>query len=134
MENLRKKIYPERNRRIGLLGLAANPPHDGHLEAARLVLEKKLVDMVWLGPCYRHSFDKSLVSPEHRWEMTLLMESEGIYVTNIEFRLKGKSYTIETVKALKEEYPGCDFFGYWVPISSNPGTIKNGKTGKNWLL
>lgn len=121
MENLRKKI--------GLLGLAANPPHNGHLEVARLVLKKKLVDLMWLVPCYRHSFDKFLVSPEDRWKMTLLMESKEIQVTNIEFRLKGISYTIKTVKALKEEYPNCDFF--WIVGSD---IVKSGsyKKWKDW--
>lgn len=121
MEKLKK--------RIGLLGLSANPPHNGHLEAARLVLKSKLADVVWFVPCYEHPFDKSLIPFEHRWKMTLLMESIGIQATNIEFRLKGVSYTVNTVKALKKEYPQCDFF--WI-VGSDIVKKKSYKKWKGW--
>ena len=116
-------------KKIGLLGLAANPPHNGHLETAKLILKKKLVDAVWLGPCYSHPFNKSLIPFKHRYEMALLMGSKEIQATNVEFRLKGKSYTIKTVKALQGEYPRCDFS--WIVGSD---IVKSGsyKKWKGW--
>ncbi len=121
MENLKK--------RIGLLGFSANPPHNEHLEIANIILKKKLADAVWLVPCYHHSLSKPLILPEHRWKMALLLESKDIQATNIEFRLKGKSFTVETVKALKREYPCCDFF--WIVGSD---IVKTGsyKRWKDW--
>lgn len=116
-------------KRIGLLGLSANPPHNGHLEAVQLILKKKLVDVVWLVPCYNHPFDKTLIFSKHRWKMSLLMENEKIKVSDMEFRLKGISYTIKTVKALKEEYPDCDFL--WI-VGSDIVKNKNYKKWKDW--
>jgi len=117
------------SKKVGLLGLSANPPHNGHLEIAELLLRKKLVDAVWLVPCYKHPFDKSLISFEHRWKMALLMENKKIQASNIEFRLKGKSYTVKTVRALKKEYPRCDFF--WI-LGSDIVKKKSYKKWKNW--
>lgn len=121
MENFKK--------RIGLLGFSSNPPHNGHLEIAKLILKKKLADAIWLVPCYRHSLSKPLISPEHRWKMALLLEDKDIQATNVEFRLKGRSYTIETVRALEKEYPCYDFF--WVVGSD---IVKTGsyKRWKDW--
>ena len=129
MENLKKKIRSERSRRIGLLGLAANPPHNWHLQVAKLILRKKLVDAVWLVPCYSHPFNKPLAPFKHRYAMALLMGNKEIQATNVEFRLKGRSYTIETVKALQKEYPCCDFF--WIVGSD---IVKSGsyKKWKEW--
>lgn len=118
-----------RKKMIGLLGLSANPPHNGHLGVARLVLKNKLADAVWLVPCYSHPFDKSLIAFEHRWKMALLMESKEMQVTNIEFRLKGKSYTIKTVEALKKEYPCHDFF--WI-VGSDIVKKKSYKKWRDW--
>lgn len=116
-------------RKVGLLGFSANPPHVGHLEAARLILKRKLADAVWFVPCYRHSLNKELASAQHRWKMALLLEDKEIQASNIEFRLKGKSYTIETVRALQKEYPCCEFF--WIVGSD---IVKSGsyKRWRNW--
>ena len=129
MKKNKKRIYPERSRRIGLLGLSANPPHNGHLEAARLILRKKLADVVWLIPCYNHPFDKTLISSEHRWKMALLMESKKIKVNDAEFKLKGVSYTIKTVKALKKKHPDCDFL--WI-VGFDIVKNKSYKRWKDW--
>ncbi len=99
-------------KKIGCLGLSADPPHSGHLEIARLLLRKGLVDEVWLIPCYRHSFGKPLSSPEDRWQMAKLLEGRGVKVSDVELLRKGKSYTIDTIKTLKEKHPDYQFF--WV--------------------
>ncbi len=111
MRNLKKKkVYPEPCRRIGCLGLSADPPHLGHLEIARLLLKKKIVEEVWLIPCYRHPFGKPLASSKHRWQMTKLLEEPGVKTKEVEICRKGKSYTIDTVRILKEKYPDYQFF------------------------
>ena len=121
MEDLRKKI--------GLLGFSANPPHNGHLEIAQIILKKKLADGVWLVPCYNHSLSKPLIASEHCRKMTLLLENKDIQAANVEFRMKGRSYTIETVRTLQKEYPCCDFF--WIVGSD---IVKSGsyKRWRNW--
>lgn len=127
--NSNKKIYHEHGKKIGCLGLSADPPHCGHLAIARLLLKKKLVDEVWLIPCYEHSFGKLLCPSKHRWEMTKLLEESGIKACDIEILRKGKSYTADTVRILKEKYRGYQFF--WVLGSD---IVKSGsyKKWKDW--
>lgn len=119
----------QNNKRIGLLGLSADPPHCGHLEMARLLLGKRVVDEVWLIPCFAHSFGKPLSAPAHRWAMIKLLEEPGIKACNIEISRKKISYTIDTVRILKEKYPNCQFF--WVTGSD---IVRSGSflRWKNW--
>lgn len=94
------------------MGFSANPPHFGHLEMARLVLNKKLADEIWLIPCFRHPFDKDLASAEHRWRMTKLLEDKNKKAKDIEIKQIKKNYTITTATKLKRKYPNYEFF--WI--------------------
>ena len=117
------------SKKIGCLGLSADPPHFGHIEIANLLLKKKLVEEVWLIPCFEHSFGKPLSLPEHRFKMALLLENKKIRVSDIEFRRRGKSYTVDTIKALKKEYPSCEFF--WI-VGSDIVKTKSYERWKDW--
>ncbi len=99
-------------KKIGCLGFSANPPHLGHLGLAESVLDKKLVDQVWLIPCHTHSFDKSLAPAKHRLQMARFLEGDKIKINHIESSRKNKSYAIDTVMALKRKHPRFDFF--WI--------------------
>ncbi len=98
--------------RIACLGTSANPPHLGHLEIAKQILKQNLVDQVWLIPCRKHVFNKKLWPRQFRWEMVKMLEQPGIKACDIELQRKGKSYTFDTVIALKEKYPQHKF--YWI--------------------
>lgn len=113
-------------KRIGLFGFSANPPHNGHLKIARILLRRNAVDEVWLIPCYEHSFGKPLCLPKHRWEMTKFLEEPGITACDIEILRKGISYTADTVRILKRKYPEYQFF--WILGSD---IVKSGKY-KKW--
>lgn len=97
--------------RIACLGTSANPPHLSHLLIARRILGHDLADEVWLIPCWEHVFDKKLWPYKYRWKMTKMLEEKGIRACDIEIKRKGKSYTIDTVMALKKKYPQHKF--YW---------------------
>ncbi|MBI2463114.1 MAG: nicotinate (nicotinamide) nucleotide adenylyltransferase [Candidatus Spechtbacteria bacterium] len=100
-------------KRIGCLGLSANPPHLGHLAAARAVLKSGLVDEVWLIPVFAHAFNKPDFAPwRHRVAMTKFLEEPGIIVCEIEGERTVVSYTADTVAALRERHPDYEFF--WV--------------------
>lgn len=93
---------------VGLFGGSFNPPHLGHQAIARYVLEEKKVDEVWVVPCFKHPFDKKLVSFKHRFNMCELGFSalgEGVSCLDIEKKLGGKSVTFRTVSHLKQKYP-----------------------------
>lgn len=98
--------------RIGILGGSFNPPHRGHLALARRTLDLGLVDRVLLIPAAvpPHKTAPS-VSPGTRLAMTrLLAEEDGrLDVDGIELRRDGCSFTVDTVRALRERLPGRGF-------------------------
>ena len=90
--------------RVACLGINANPPHLGHLEAATVFLYSGFVDRVWFIPTFEHPFGKpDLVSWEHRVNMCRLLENQdiGIWVSLAECEMTDqkdtkpdKSYTV----------------------------------------
>lgn len=94
--------------RLGLLGGAFNPVHNGHLTIARQTREALGLDRILFIPTGDppHKQAKSLTPAEHRYEMVrLAVESDPfLAVSDIELRRPGKSYSIDTVRSLQREY------------------------------
>lgn len=99
--------------RIGVYGGAFNPPHLGHITAARAVSGLLKLDKLLVIPT-GHPPHKQLPlggpTPEQRLEMTrLAMEQTGlgdrVEVLDLEVRREGNSYTADTLARLKEQYP-----------------------------
>ena len=92
---------------IGIFGGSFDPVHKGHKKLAlfmceRLGLRKMLIIPAGLSPFKTSSGASSL----QRFRMCELAFPEDIFsVSDIEIRREGKSYTIDTVKAVKELYP-----------------------------
>lgn len=98
-----------KQKHIALLGLAANPPHLGHLWLAKQILEKGVADEIWLIPTFHHCLKHKLWPWRHRWNMTKLMERKYIKAYNIESRLEPPSYTFQTVKFLRKKFRAHKF-------------------------
>ncbi len=102
---------------IGILGGSFNPVHLGHLIAAEEVLKKTDCEKIWLMPCYIHALKpKELAAPiEYRMKLLKFVEKnfENIEVSDFEIKknqgVSEKTYTIDTVKALKQIYPQHTF-------------------------
>lgn len=99
--------------KIGVYGGAFNPPHLGHITAARAVSGLLKLDKLLVIPT-GHPPHKTLPpgspGPEQRLELTrLAMEQtglgEGIEVLDLELRREGSSYTADTLAHLRERYP-----------------------------
>lgn len=95
--------------KVGIFGGAFNPIHNGHTAltraaAAELKLRETLIVPTAVSP-HKKSAD---VSFAERMEMCGLVFSgeTGFTVSDIEHRLGAPNYTIRTVRALKEIYPG----------------------------
>lgn len=100
--------------KIGVYGGTFDPPHMGHMKSARAAMDLLELDKLLFIPA-RIPPHKALptvtASPEARFEMTALMADgmglkERVEVVDIELRRFGdKSYTVDTLETLREQYP-----------------------------
>ncbi len=99
--------------RIGIYGGTFNPPHTGHIHAARQALELLRLDQLLMIPT-RVSPHKQLPAeaptPQQRMDMVSLAVQDipGITVSDLELRRDGTSYTYQTVEQLREIYPKAE--------------------------
>lgn len=100
-------------KKTGIFGGAFNPVHNGHVRLAeeavkQLKLRKLLIIPTYVSP-HKHM---ELLPYEDRAEMCrrAFGHIPGAEVSDIEVRLGGTSYSINTIRALKELYPDESFF------------------------
>ena len=100
-------------RTIGLLGGTFNPVHEGHLSIAREALRLFALDAVWFIPCAvpPHKPVRDLAANEDRLAMLrLAIAGEPRFeALDVEFNRPGKSYTLDTVRALQALHPSTAF-------------------------
>lgn len=99
--------------RVGILGGTFDPPHCGHLLIAQEVMFKKGLDQIWFLPSNipPHK-ERAVSSGEDRINMVNLAveNNQSFHVNTIEFERDEPSYTVETIKILKERYPLSQFY------------------------
>ena len=101
--------------RIGIYGGTFNPPHIGHMQAARqaaalLCLDKLLLIPDRIAP--HKILPECSASAEQRLQM-LKIAASGIpeaTVSDLELKREGTSYTYLTILELKEQYPDAQLF------------------------
>jgi len=100
--------------KIGILGGTFNPIHIGHLILADEAREKLGLDKVIFVPTYLppHKENGDIISAKHRLAMIKQAIRENCFfsVSDIEIRRKGRSYTIDTVKAFNKKYPKDELY------------------------
>ena len=93
--------------RIGIYGGTFSPPHRAHLEAAKAFMEQMWLDFLYIIPTSASPDpDKTITAnAKDRLEMCRLAfsEIEGIYVSDMEIRRGGASYTVQTLRELTGE-------------------------------
>ena len=98
---------------IGIFGGSFNPIHVGHIALAQAVLEQCGLDEVWLmvSPQNPLKQEADLLDDHLRLALTqkALEGVEGVRACDYEFCLPTPSYTINTLTALSEQYPDCEF-------------------------
>ncbi|MFP4579370.1 MAG: nicotinate (nicotinamide) nucleotide adenylyltransferase [Candidatus Sumerlaeia bacterium] len=97
---------------FGIFGGTFDPPHVGHVMAVDFVLLTSELDRVFVIPCANHPFGKNHEPFEHRMDMCHRAFShlgEQVEILDIEGRRHGPSYTVDTVRELRERYPDADF-------------------------
>lgn len=100
-------------KRIGILGGTFDPPHLGHLIIADIVKDTLKLDEVWFIPndIPPHKVETK-TSNDDRINMVneAIKDNDSFTMNTIEIERKGTSYTIDTVKTLKERYPHKLFY------------------------
>lgn len=100
-------------KKIGLLGGTFDPPHIGHLTMAEEAYERLNLDEVWFVPSAEPPHkDRARVSATDRLMMLKVAIDPIDYfrINTIELVRKGKSYTYDTITALKDMYPNAEFY------------------------
>ncbi len=98
--------------RIGIVGGSFDPIHYGHIEMAKTALNQLACEEAWFMPTQDTPLkERSLSHSKDRVSMI-----ESILSMDCRFRLclkevqkEGKSYTIDTLRELKKEYPKDEF-------------------------
>ena len=98
---------------IALLFGSFNPVHNGHLAMAHAALQSNKCEEVWfvVSPHNPLKSLDTLASANDRAHMvSLALQNEGkIKICTIEFDMPTPSYTIHTIRKMKEEYPSFNF-------------------------
>ena len=110
--------------KIGVYGGTFNPPHLGHTAAARSALEALELDNRHFGPAARPPHKElpgGSPAAEQRLEMTEiaadgLLQPQRTEVCALELSRPGKSYTADTLCALRERYPDDEL---WLLMGSD---------------
>lgn len=102
------------NDAIGLLGGSFDPVHNGHLAIAHSFLDSPYLSELWilLTPDPPHKEQRSLASYESRFKMlqSAFETWNNVLVSDVEKKLSTPSYTIQTLRYLKEEFPDKTFY------------------------
>ncbi len=104
--------------KIGIYGGTFNPPHLGHMTAARHAMEALGLDELLLIPTAlppHKLLPDGTPAPEDRLAMTSILTDnlllgEKVRVSDLELRRAGKSYSSDTILELRREYPTAEFW------------------------
>ncbi len=96
----------------GIFGGSFDPPHVAHLMAAVYAIETIPLEKILIIPCSSHPFNKNISDFKHRLEMCKIafnILSDYIEISDIENKIGGISYTIDTILILKKRYADVEF-------------------------
>ena len=100
-------------RRIGLYSGSFNPIHHGHVMLANYLVEFSDLDELWFVVSPQNPLKKKtdLMDDSDRLKMVELAlgDDPRMRASDIEFGLPKPSYTINTLRALSEQYPDDQF-------------------------
>jgi len=98
--------------RLGILGGTFNPPHLGHLVCAQEAHDQLALDRVVLMPAARPPHKQVAADPgaEVRYDLCrrAVAGDERFEVSRLELDRPGQSWTVDTLRTLRDEHPQDD--------------------------
>lgn len=99
---------------LGILGGTFDPIHIGHLRIAEAIYERIALEQIIFIPAFvpPHKVGQDYAPAEHRYAMTELAVKPYTYftVSDMELRRSGVSYTIDTLRELRQIYPDKELY------------------------
>lgn len=99
--------------KIGILGGSFNPIHTGHAILANYITQHTDIEQLWLMVSPQNPLKDNLAQSYdvHRLAMAELVarKCDNVITSGFEFTLPRPSYTIDTLRALKEKFPQHEF-------------------------
>ena len=103
-----------RRKKTGIMGGTFNPIHTGHLLLAENARDGFGLDEILFIPSGRSYMKREaeILDRHQRYEMTLLatQDNPAFFVSDIEVKRKGNTYTCDTLSQLKQQEPETDFY------------------------
>lgn len=102
--------------KIGIYGGTFNPPHLGHMAAAKAAVATLGLDKLLLIPAAippHKALPSDTPAPEHRLAMVEKWADgmgAGAEVSALELEREGKSYTSDTLRAIRQTYPDAELW------------------------
>jgi len=99
--------------RIGIFGGTFDPIHTTHVAIGRAALKHKGLDevlfVVAAAPPHKGTEDITDANLRYAMVEAALADEPGLRPCDLELHREGPSYTADTVKALREQYPDAEF-------------------------
>ena len=107
--------------RIGIYGGSFNPPHPGHLRVAQYALKTLGLDkilMIPTGIAPHKIMPADTPTPAQRLEMCRIAARHipRAEACPLELEREGASYTVDTLRALRQQYPQADL---WLVVGTD---------------
>lgn len=100
-------------KKVGIYSGSFNPIHHGHVMLANYLVEFSDLDELWFVVTPQNPLKKKedLLDDAERLKMVQLAVGDDprFHVSDIEMHLPTPSYTINTLTALSEQHPDCEF-------------------------
>ncbi len=100
--------------RLGVMGGTFDPVHIGHLRTAEEALDLLGLNEILFVPAGipPHKPGRKTLPFEHRWRMLHLATKNNprFRLSDVESRMPGKSFTVNSLNRLHEEYPQSELF------------------------
>ena len=100
-------------KKVGIYSGSFNPIHHGHVMLANYLVEFSDLDELWfvVSPQNPLKQKDELLDDDERLKMVQLAVGDDprFHVSDIEMHLPTPSYTINTLTALSDQYPDCQF-------------------------